>query len=153
MNEIAMRGEEDARLNLPRPGSSSGPALLTHDAHLFQRRRGPGDAPVACVASQNQVEWTREMSEMADRERKLVTEIVGGEPYEYYPLGEYIVAAPGVYGGQPTFKYRRIGVQNVIELLSGGWTVEQVSEAYNLPVAAIQEALALALQALHREAA
>jgi len=30
---------------------------------------------------------------------KLVREMVGGEPYEYYPLGNHIVAAPGVCGG------------------------------------------------------
>jgi len=32
----------------------------------------------------------------------------GGEPYEYYPLGEYIVIAPGVCGGRPTFKGTRL---------------------------------------------
>lgn len=31
---------------------------------------------------------------------KLVTEIVGGEPYEYVPLGEYVVRAPGVCDGR-----------------------------------------------------
>ena len=41
---------------------------------------------------------------MAERKRKLVTEIVGGEPYEFYSLGEYVVGAPGVSGGEPTFK-------------------------------------------------
>lgn len=90
---------------------------------------------------------------MAQRKRKLVREIVGGEPYEYYPLGEYVVCAPGVCGGRPTFKYRRIGVQNALELLSGGWTVEQVSQAYDLPVAAIQEALDLAAQAINEQVA
>jgi len=39
--------------------------------------------------------------------KKLVREIVGGEPYEYYPVGRYIVIAPGVCGGRPTFKYTR----------------------------------------------
>jgi uncharacterized protein (DUF433 family) len=90
---------------------------------------------------------------MAQRKRKLVREIVCGEPYEYYPLGEYVVCAPGVCGGRPTFKYRRIGVQNALELLSGGWTVEQVSQAYTLPVAAIQEALDLAVQAINKQVA
>ena len=30
--------------------------------------------------------------------KKLVREIVGGESYEYYPLGQHIVVAPGVWG-------------------------------------------------------
>jgi uncharacterized protein (DUF433 family) len=90
---------------------------------------------------------------MGQRKRKLVREIIGGEPYDYYPLGEYVVCAPGVCGGRPTFKYRRIGVQNALELLSGGWTVEQVSQEYDLPVVAIQEALDLAVQAINKQVA
>ena len=39
---------------------------------------------------------------------ELVYEIVGGETYEYYPLGKYVVAAPKVCGGRPTFKYTRL---------------------------------------------
>ena len=53
---------------------------------------------------------------MAQRKRKLVSEIVGGEPYEYYSLGEYVVCAPGVSGGEPTFKYTRIGVNHAIDI-------------------------------------
>src|SRR5438093_7174788 len=45
-------------------------------------------------------------------EQELVCEIVGGEPYEYYPLGQYVVRAPGVCGGRPTFKYTRIDVRS-----------------------------------------
>jgi uncharacterized protein (DUF433 family) len=90
---------------------------------------------------------------MGQRKRKLVREIVGGEPYDYYPLGEYVVCAPGVCGGRPTFKYRRVGVQNALELLAGGWTVEQVSQEYDLPLVAIQEALDLAAQAINKQVA
>ena len=43
---------------------------------------------------------------------KLIREITGGESYEYYPLGRYIVAALGVCGGRPTFKYTRIDVHH-----------------------------------------
>lgn len=43
---------------------------------------------------------------------ELMTEIVGGEPYEYYPLGEYVVRAPGVCGGRPTFKYLSFAQSN-----------------------------------------
>jgi uncharacterized protein (DUF433 family) len=78
----------------------------------------------------------------------LVCEIVGGEPYEYYPLGEYIVAAPGVCGGRPTFKYTRIDARHAIGLIAGGRSVQEVAEAYEVPVAAVLEALDLAVQAL-----
>lgn len=85
---------------------------------------------------------------MATEQRQLVQEIVGGEPYEYYPLGEYIVSAPGVCDGEPTFKYTRINVEHALDLLSGGWTVEQIAQAYRVPGDAVREALQLAKQAL-----
>ena len=89
---------------------------------------------------------------MAQPERELVCEVVGGEPYEYYPLGEHIVVAPGVCGGRPTFKYTRIDVRHAISLLSGGWTLEAVAQAYQVPVDAVREALRLASDALDMQA-
>jgi uncharacterized protein (DUF433 family) len=86
-------------------------------------------------------------------ERELVCEVVAGEPYQYYPLGDYVVCAPGICGGRPTFKYTRIDVRHALGLLSGGWTVERVAEAYHLPLAALQEALDLAAEALSQHAA
>jgi uncharacterized protein (DUF433 family) len=83
----------------------------------------------------------------------LVHEIVGGEPYEYYPLSEYIVAAPGVCGGRPTFKYTRIDVRHALRQLSAGRSPERVAEIYRVPVEAVREALALAEQALDQQAA
>ncbi len=85
--------------------------------------------------------------------QELVCEVVGGEPYEYYPLGEYIVAAPGVCGGRPTFKYTRIDVRHALSLLSGGRTVEEVAETYEVPLAAIREALDLAVEAFSKPVA
>ena len=76
--------------------------------------------------------------------KKMVREVVGGEPYEYYPVGRYIVIAPGVCGGRPTFKYTRIDVRHALGLLAAGRTVERVAEAYKIPVAAVKEALTLA---------
>jgi len=90
------------------------------------------------------MEWTK---------RELVCEVVGGAPYEYYPLGEYIVAAPGVCGGPPTFKYTRIDVRHALSLLSGGRTVDEVAQAYRVPVAAIREALELAVEAFSKPVA
>jgi len=48
---------------------------------------------------------------------ELVQERYGGELYEYYPLGQYIVAAPGVCGGRskadcPTSRLFRLSTAN-----------------------------------------
>jgi uncharacterized protein (DUF433 family) len=84
---------------------------------------------------------------MKNTTKKLVREIVGGEPYEYHPLGKYIVTAPGVCGGRPTFKYTRIDVRHALGLLRGRRNVEEVAHIYGIPVEAVQEALELAARA------
>jgi uncharacterized protein (DUF433 family) len=91
---------------------------------------------------------------MAKVGKRLVREIVGGEPYEYYSLGKYVVAAPGVCGGRPTFKYTRIEVEVVLDLLATGESIEQLVENFRerVPKAAIEEALKLAASLLKREA-
>lgn len=86
---------------------------------------------------------------------KLVRELRGGEPYEYFPLGEYVVVAPGVCGGRPTFKYTRLEVSAVLSLLSQGETVAGVIEEYalsRLTPAAVAEAVHLADEALAESA-
>src|SRR4029450_10526989 len=80
--------------------------------------------------------------------KDLVCEMYGDVPYEYYPLGQYMVAAPGVCGGRPTFKYTRIDVHHALGLLAAGRTVEQVAHSYDLPIEAVQEALKLTARAL-----
>ena len=83
----------------------------------------------------------------------LVRETYGGEPYEYYPLGKHIVAAPGVCGGRPTFKYTRIEVAFILDLLSAGWSVKQVTREYkasHLSAQAVEEAVRLAKEAFVR---
>jgi uncharacterized protein (DUF433 family) len=82
--------------------------------------------------------------------RKLVREIVGGEIYEYYPVGRHIVVAPGVCGGRPTFKYTRIDVRHALGLLAAGRSIERIAEGYKIPIAAVREALALAAKAFDR---
>jgi uncharacterized protein (DUF433 family) len=76
---------------------------------------------------------------------KLITEIVGGEPYQYYPLGEYIVRAVGVCGGRPTFKYTRIEITGTLDRLAAGETIEKLVEGYRGRVSseAIVEAMKL----------
>jgi uncharacterized protein (DUF433 family) len=82
--------------------------------------------------------------------RKLVREVWGGEIYEYVPLGHYVVMAPGICGGRPTFKYTRIEVTHILERLAAGRTIDQIVTSYNrpeLPREAIEEAMLLASQA------
>jgi uncharacterized protein (DUF433 family) len=87
----------------------------------------------------------------AVKKKKLVREMVGSEPYEYYPIGRYIVSAPGICGGRPTFKYTRIDIRHALRLLSEGYTVERVAKAWRLPVAAVQEALHLASKMIKQD--
>jgi len=75
---------------------------------------------------------------------KLVREILHGEPYDYYPLGKYIVAAPGVCGGRPTIKYHRLDARHVIGFLERGDTPQQIARNYRIPMAAVREAVELA---------
>jgi uncharacterized protein (DUF433 family) len=77
--------------------------------------------------------------------KKLVRETVGGEPYDYYPVGRHIVIAHGICGGRPTFKYTRIDVRHALRLVAAGRPIEQVARGYEVPVAAVQEALAMVL--------
>ena len=82
--------------------------------------------------------------------QKLVQEMVGGEVYEYYPLGNYIVAAPGVCGGRPTFKYTRIEATGALNLIAAGYTMAQVAQRFELPQQAVEEAVRVAAMHLDR---
>jgi uncharacterized protein (DUF433 family) len=75
---------------------------------------------------------------------ELVREILHCEAYEYYPLGKYIVAAPGVCGGRPTIKYHRLDALHIIGFLKRGDNPEQIARNYRIPVAAVREAVELA---------
>ncbi|MEZ4735061.1 MAG: DUF433 domain-containing protein [Caldilineaceae bacterium] len=83
-------------------------------------------------------------------EPQLIREIVGGESYEYYALGAYVVRAPGICGGRPTFKYTRIEVSFILNRIAQGKSIEYIVDAYHDPHLtgeAIQEAMALANRA------
>ena len=82
--------------------------------------------------------------------KELVREIRGSEPYEYYPVGRHIVV--GVCGGRLTFKYIRIDVRHALGLLAAGRAIEQVARGYQIPVAAVREALTLAARAFDQKA-
>ena len=85
------------------------------------------------------------------RVKKLMREIYGGEPYEFYRLGRYIVSAPGVCSGRPTFKYTRIDVRHALGLLSAGRSIETVANDFGVPIPAVREAVKLASKALDRQ--
>ena len=76
----------------------------------------------------------------------MVHEMVGGESYEYEPLGEYVVRAPGVCGGRPTYKYTSVEVSGVLSLLVAGETIEDIVAGYKgrIPREAVQEAVDIA---------
>lgn len=77
---------------------------------------------------------------------EIVTETVGGELYEYIPLGEYVVRALGICGGRPTFKYTRVEVAGALNRLAAGEAMSQIVEGYGDRVSreAMQEAVFLA---------
>ena len=72
-----------------------------------------------------------------------IVEVIGGEPYEYTPLGEYIVKASGICSRRPTFKYTRIEVTGVLARLTYGETFPEVIADYEGRVSrdALQEAI------------
>lgn len=76
--------------------------------------------------------------------QNLVQERVGGEIYEYYPLGNYIVVAPGVCGGRPTFKYTRIEATGALNLIAAGYTMAQIAQRFDIPQQAVEEAVRVA---------
>ena len=67
-------------------------------------------------------------------------EVVGGEPYDFVPLGQHIVRAAGVCGGRPTFKYTRIEVAGAIGRLASGESIV-AGYAGHVPREAVQEAI------------
>lgn len=77
-------------------------------------------------------------------DNKLITEMVGGEPYQYYPFGKHIVRAVGVCGGRPTFKYTRIEITGAIERVASGQTIDELVKVYRGRVS--KEAIIEALQ-------
>jgi uncharacterized protein (DUF433 family) len=82
----------------------------------------------------------------------LVTEMLGGEPYQYVPLGEHVVRAVGVCGGRPTFKYTRIEVMGTLNRLAEGESLEDIVGGYRGRVSrdAVLEALRIVVAEFER---
>jgi len=61
---------------------------------------------------------------------ELMTEVVNGEAYQYYPLGQHVVRAVGVCDGRPTFKYTRIEITGTLDRLAVGESLETIVAGY-----------------------
>lgn len=64
------------------------------------------------------------------------------------PGYEWLEVVPGRRGGRPTVKGTRVSVDDILEALASGWSIEEVSENYRIPVEAVREALRYALERL-----
>jgi len=80
---------------------------------------------------------------------KLVTEMVGGDIYQYYPLVKHIVRAIGVCGGRPTFKYTRIEITGTLERLAAGEKIDEIVKGYRGRVS--REAIIEAVNLVNRQ--
>ena len=78
----------------------------------------------------------------------LTVEVVGGEPYEYVPLGQHIVRAIGVCGGRPTVKYTRIELSHLLDRVAQGDSMEEITSDYRGRVS--REAIAEAIELTNR---
>ena len=78
---------------------------------------------------------------------ELMTEVVNGEPYQYYPLGEHVVRAVGICGGRPTFKYTRIEITGTLDRLAAGESLEAIIAGYRGKVSreAVMEAVQIVM--------
>ena len=76
----------------------------------------------------------------------LVVETVGGEPYEFEPLVQYIVRADGVCGGRPIVKYTRIEMSHLLDRVAQGDSISEIVGDYRGRVSreAVVEAIEIA---------
>ena len=81
--------------------------------------------------------------------KQLITETIGKEPYQYYPFGKFVVRAPGVCGGRPTFKYTRIEITGTLDRLAAGETIDAIVAGYRGKVS--REAVIEAIQLISRQ--
>jgi uncharacterized protein (DUF433 family) len=75
---------------------------------------------------------------------KVMTELMNGESYQYYPLGKHVVRAVGVCGGRPTFKYTRIEIAGTLDRLAAWESLDEIVAGYRGRVS--REAIIEAIQ-------
>lgn len=66
------------------------------------------------------------------------------------PGYKWLEVVPGRRGGRPTIKGTRVTVDDILEALATGWSVEEVAENYKIPLEAVYEALRFALEAVRK---
>ena len=66
------------------------------------------------------------------------------------PGYKWLEIVPCRRGGRPTVKGTRVTVDDILEALANGWSVEEVAENYRIPVEAVYEALRYALETLRK---
>lgn len=72
-----------------------------------------------------------------------ITEVINGESYRYYPLGQHVVRAVGVCGGRPTFIHTRIQIAGALDRLAAGERIDDIVAGYQgrVPREAVIEAI------------
>ncbi len=66
------------------------------------------------------------------------------------PGYRWLEVVPGRRGGRPTVKGTRVTVDDILEALANGWSVEEVAENYKIPMEVVYEALRYALETLRK---
>ena len=66
------------------------------------------------------------------------------------PGYKWLEVVPGRRGGRPTVRGTRVTVDDILEALANGWSVEEVAENYKIPLEAVYEALRFVLETLRR---
>ncbi len=66
--------------------------------------------------------------------------------------GEYITADPQILVGKATIKGTRISVELILELVKGGWSLDQILESYpHLTREQVRAALAYAIEVIRED--
>ena len=66
------------------------------------------------------------------------------------PGYKWLEVVPGRRGGRPTVRGTRITVDDILEALASGWSVEEVAENYRIPLEAVYEALRYASETIRK---
>src|SRR5438046_9046139 len=93
---------EQAIPSAPEPRSQAAPRQRSRRKASRQAEAEEEAAFSALLPGEGEIPPPIPLSEIRGvrQDVRLVREMRGGEPYEYYPVGEYIVTAPGVCGGR-----------------------------------------------------
>ena len=63
---------------------------------------------------------------------------------------KWLEAVEGRRGGRPTIKGTRITVDDILEMLACGWSVEEIVEEFDIPLEAVYEAIRFASKSVKR---